>query len=94
MGVRDLEREDKVNICALLRRKEDVLVTVVMTVVTNVVKGAGFVGSKTREEVRGPLAATTEPAATKKRKGTLVGIGRGEERGREGEEVNGVKASV
>ena len=40
---------------------------------------AELAGSKTREEVKGPWAATTVPATRRKRRESLVGIVGGEE---------------
>ena len=71
------------NICAIFGRKNNRHVLVTMTVVRTVVKVVEreLLGSSTREEVRGPWAATTGPMAKRRRTGSLVRIvGRGEER--------------
>lgn len=70
-----------------------VTVTVVRIVVNRVDVGVRLYGSVTRDEVRGPWAATTRPAATREKKEVLVGIVR-EREGKERRRVSGGKASA
>jgi len=62
-------------------RHKPVMVTVSRTV--TVTTGLGLLGSKTREEVKGPWAATTRHRARRKRRDSRVGMVEGEE-GRSG----------
>jgi len=66
------------------------MVTVVWMVVNLVEMEAGSSGSLMREVVKGPCAATAEPAATRARRESLVGIVGGSAGGG----VSGEKASV
>lgn len=67
------------DICAVFWRKKNRLVVVTMTVVRMVVKlvEVGLLRLETREDVRGPCAATTEATVERKSENLVHIVGRG-----------------